>query len=111
MHYFSMIDLLSHLSIRTKHEHLTEERVVPKGKVERLIPKRFQTVANMIKECVKVRAHCSKCDLNLKVDFELLQSHHGPAFSLIGKRGKCRRLGCEGSTVFLAEGHGRYEPL
>ncbi len=84
---------------------------MPKGKVERLIPKRFQTVSNMIKDGLKVRAHCSTCNLTLVVDLQLLQSHHGSEFSLIGKRGKCRRLGCEGSTVFLAEGHGRYEPL
>jgi hypothetical protein len=38
MHYFSMIDLLSHLSIGTNYEHVAWERVVPKGKVERLIP-------------------------------------------------------------------------
>jgi len=84
---------------------------MPKGRVERLIPRRYQTVGNMIAEGVKVRAHCSKCDLNLVVDLELLRSHNGDTFSLIGKRGKCRRLGCDGSTVFLAEGHGRYEPL
>jgi len=107
----SQVDPLTLSQVRTKSEHLTWERVVPKGKVERLIPKRFQTISNMIKEGVKVRAHCSKCDLTLVVDLELLQSHHGPEFSLIGKRGKCRRLGCEGSTVFLAEGHGRFEPL
>lgn len=84
---------------------------MPKGRVERLIPKRYQTIGNMLKEGVKVRAHCSKCNLTLVVDLELLTSHHGESFSLIGKRGKCRRLNCDGSTVFLVEGHGRYEPI
>jgi hypothetical protein len=72
---------------------------MPKGRVERLIPRRYQTVGNMIAEGVKVRAHCSKCDLTLVVDLELLKSHNGETFSLIGKRGKCRRLNCDGSVI------------
>lgn len=40
----------------------------------------------MLKVGVKVRAHCSKCNLTLAVDLELLKSHRGEGFSLIGKR-------------------------
>jgi hypothetical protein len=84
---------------------------MPKGRVERLIPKRYQTIGDMISGGVKVRAHCAACNLTLVVDLELLRSHYGEDFTLLGRRGKCRRLDCDGSTVFLASGHGRYEPL
>ena len=84
---------------------------MPKGRVERLIPRRFQTVGNMAEEGVEVRAYCQTCDLWLNVSPEMLRKAYGASYSLIGKRPKCRRVSCSGSVLFLAQGHGRFEPL
>lgn len=84
---------------------------VPKGKVERLVPLRFQTVGRMDDEGVEVRAYCRTCDLLLEVSPKLLRQAYGDNYSLIGRRLKCRRVGCDGTVLFMAEGHGRFEPL
>lgn len=84
---------------------------MPKGKVERLVPLRFQTVGKMDEEGVEVRAYCQSCDLWLEVSPKLLRQAYGDSYSLIGRRLRCRRVGCEGKVLFMAKGHGRFEPL
>lgn len=82
-----------------------------KGRVERLVPLRFQTVGKMDDEKVEVRAYCQRCDLWLEVSPKLLRQAYGDNYSLIGRRLRCRRVGCDGTVLFMAEGHGRFEPL
>lgn len=52
---------------------------------------------------VPVQAYCSRCRTFFDVDIDALIVQHGPDYSLIGKRGKCRTPGCTGSCAFLVQ--------
>jgi DNA replication protein DnaC len=63
------------------------------------------------KEGVEVRAYCQTCDLMLRVSPDMLSRAYGDSYTLIGERPKCRRVGCSGSVLFLAQGQVQFEPL
>lgn len=84
---------------------------MPKGSQPRLTPKRFATLGGMVEERVRVRSWCRKCGTALEVSPDLLMAFPGPDYSLIGREDPCRCVGCDGTVFYLANGHGRFEPL
>lgn len=85
--------------------------VMPKGTQPRIIPKRFQTLGGMVDEGVRVRSWCRTCSTALEVEPAMLLAFHGPDYSLFGREDPCAVVGCQGTTFYLASGHGRFEPL
>jgi hypothetical protein len=85
--------------------------IMPKGTQPRITPRRFATLGGMVKEQVRVRSICRKCDTALEVDPAMLMAFYGPGYSLIGRTDPCRCVGCSGEVFYLANGHGRFEPL
>jgi hypothetical protein len=59
-------------------------------------------------EGIIVHAFCMKCRVTLTVDLDLLCAMRGRSFSLIDRTGRCKVVGCQGRTFFLAirEGSG-----
>lgn len=84
---------------------------MPKGSQPRIIPRRFTTPGAMAVEEVRVRSWCRKCGTALEVNAAEMIATRGAAFSLIGHEEPCRCVGCDGVVFFLANGHGRFEPL
>ncbi len=84
---------------------------MPKGTQPRLVPHRFVTLGAMSAEGVRVRSWCRTCDTVLEVSPTEMMVTRGADFSLIGHREPCRCVGCDGTVFFLANGHGRFEPL
>lgn len=50
---------------------------------------------------LQVQAMCGKCNTAFRVEVELLIKAQGRNYSLINKRGKCRRMNCNGRVVFM----------
>jgi len=82
-----------------------------KGKYGRSIPPQWRTVGAMASSGTDVRAWCQTCSLVLKVSPAMLAAYHGPEFSLINRRAKCRQVSCNGMVFFMANGRGRFESL
>jgi len=49
---------------------------------------------------LRVQAMCGTCNTAFHVDIEAMIWRFGRDFSLIDQHGKCRRVKCEGRTVF-----------
>lgn len=66
-----------------------------------LWPKHVQCVGNMRDMKADVAAVCEKCRTKFKVDLEALVQLRGRSYSLIDKRGPCRRYECDGLAFFV----------
>lgn len=64
------------------------------------------TVTLIIRNGWPVYAECEVCNVRLWVDLALIAERAGPATNLWGRRGKCKRVGCVGKTVFYIRPHG-----
>ena len=64
------------------------------------------TVGQIIQNGWPVYAECEICDVRLWVDLDLIATRRGPRTNLWGSRGKCKRVGCFGKTVFFLKPHG-----
>jgi hypothetical protein len=75
--------------------------------------RKCETVEQMIGQQWDVLAKYSKCELLMRVDLRVIAVVRGPAFSLWNQRGRCRRVGCNGSVIFQAKAPGMnwHEPL
>ena len=71
------------------------------GSVEQIWPRWVTTLGAMRDAEVIVQAHCRKCQTAFKVDIGQLCTLYGRSYSLIGRLGSCRRVGCDGQCVFL----------
>jgi hypothetical protein len=84
---------------------------MPKRLQPHIMPKCFATLDGMVEERVRVRSWCRKCGTVLEVSPTLLMAYHGPDFSLVEREDPCCCVGCDGVVFYLANGHGRFEPL
>lgn len=66
-----------------------------------LWPKHIQCVGNMRDMKADVAAVCEKCRTKFRVDLEAIVQLRGRSFSLIDKRGPCRRYDCDGLAFFV----------
>ncbi len=48
-----------------------------------------------------VMARCQACQLDLRIDLNLMVRLNGPDLILFGRTCRCRRLGCSGRMVFM----------
>ncbi|MNJ26332.1 hypothetical protein D3C77_208060 [compost metagenome] len=48
-----------------------------------------------------VMARCQACQLDLRIDLDLMVRLNGPDLILFGRTCRCRRLGCSGRMVFM----------
>lgn len=49
---------------------------------------------------LRVQAMCGTCNTAFRVDLEALIWRFGRDFSLINQHGRCKRVNCDGRTVF-----------
>lgn len=84
---------------------------MPKGTQPRIMPRRFATLGAMSAEGVRVRSWCRKCQTVLEVSPVEMMATRGAEFSLVGREEPCPCVGCDGMVYYLANGHGRFEPL
>ncbi len=48
-----------------------------------------------------VMARCQACQLDLRIDLDLVVRLNGPDLVLFGKSCRCRRMGCSGRMIFM----------
>jgi hypothetical protein len=68
---------------------------------KRLLPSWVATLGAMHDACITVQAHCRTCQSAFKVDVGNLCLIYGRSYSLIGRTGACRKVGCDGRCLFL----------
>ncbi len=70
--------------------------------IERLRPQWMKTAGALHKTHALVRSVCSTCGTEFREDTRDLVGRYGVAGSLIGRRERCRHVGCDGSMTFKA---------
>lgn len=70
--------------------------------IRTLWPRWMESAGTMLAINAMVRTRCAKCGTLLRVELEELVARHGPGLSLIDRLGRCRMVGCVGSTFYLA---------
>ncbi|WP_439546832.1 hypothetical protein [Sandarakinorhabdus sp.] len=72
------------------------------SKENRIWPRWASTVGIMREEEITVHAFCTNWQVTLTVDLDLLCAIQGQSFTLIDRSGRCKVVGCQGRTFFLA---------
>lgn len=70
--------------------------------IERLRPQWMNTAGALHKTHALVRSVCSTCGTEFREDTRDLVGRYGEAGSLIGRRERCRHVGCDGTMTFKA---------
>ncbi len=73
------------------------------------------TISVMLRDGWVVMARCPACQLDLRIDLELMARLNGADLVLFGRTCRCRRMGCSGRMFFMGtppgEQHGLFWPL
>ena len=73
------------------------------------------TISDMARIGWVVMARCQACQLDLRIDLELMVRLNGADLVLFGRTCRCRRMGCSGRMLFMGtppgEQHGLFWPL
>lgn len=70
--------------------------------LERLRPHWMNTAGSLHATHALVRSVCSTCGEEFREETANLVARYGPTTVLVGKRERCRLVGCDGSVTFKA---------
>jgi len=70
--------------------------------VHRLAPAWARTLAAMRGPRTQVRSQCRRCGALMREDVDALIGLHSGQASLIDRQARCRMVGCDGATFYLA---------
>lgn len=70
--------------------------------LERLRPRWMNTVGSLHATQALVRSVCSTCGEEFREETADLVARYGSTAALVGKRERCRLVGCDGSVTFKA---------
>ena len=70
--------------------------------LERLRPRWMNTAGSLHTTHALVRSVCSTCGEEFREETADLVARYGPTAVLVGKRERCRLVGCDGSVTFKA---------
>jgi hypothetical protein len=73
-----------------------------KPEVVKLIPRWMRSIGSIFSSNAQLRSECMKCGTVLREDPAALSARHGLGTNFIGRRERCRVVGCSGVVRFWA---------
>ncbi|WP_256215319.1 hypothetical protein [Sphingobium sp. AP50] len=72
------------------------------AKIEPLWPRWAKTVGVMLQRNILLRSQCRRCGTLMRVEPADLVARHGAGWSPIDHQERCRMVGCDGASYYLA---------